>query len=147
MTNKIEDVVTFDGGTAGWITTAKLSIRPKNMWQFLPKLGPAMLPQILLIVSLLSIASVAFAKPEVIATAHSPGKVLSVSLSIDEGRLSYAVARFGQPVIAPSRLGFLLQGAQSLDRNIALVSQEISSFDATWEQPWGESRLVRNHYQ
>lgn len=89
----------------------------------------------------------AHAKPEVVATAHSPGKVLSVSLSIDEGRLSYAVARFGQPIIAPSRLGFLLQDARSLDRNIALVSQESSSFDGTWEQPWGESRRVRNQYQ
>ena len=70
----------------------------------------------LFIVSLLAIATSAVAKPKIVATATSPGKVLSVNLSIDEGRLSYSVSRFGQPVIAPSRLGFLLQGAQSLDR-------------------------------
>ena len=106
-----------------------------------------MFPRILFIVSLLVISTLAIAKPKMVATATSPGKVLSVNLSIDEGRLSYSVARLGQPVIAPSRLGFLLQDAQSLDRNIALVSQETSNFDETWEQPWGESRLVRNHYR
>lgn len=106
-----------------------------------------MLPRILLIVSLLSISTIAIAKPEIVATAQSPGKVLSVNLIIDEGRLSYSIARLGQPVIAPSRLGFLLQDAQSLNRNMALVSQETSSFDETWQQPWGETRLVRNHYQ
>jgi alpha-glucosidase len=106
-----------------------------------------MFPRILFLVSLLASSAIAVAMPKVVATAHSPGKVLSVKLSIDEGRLSYAILRFGKPVIAPSRLGFLLQGGQSLDRNIALVSQKSSSFDATWEQPWGETRMVRNHYQ
>ncbi len=95
------------------------------------------------LVSCLVFAHAAMAKPEIVATAQSPGKVLSVSLSIDEGRLSYAISRFGKPVIAPSRLGFLLQDAQSIDRNIALVSQDSSSFDATWEQPWLGWRLVR----
>jgi alpha-glucosidase len=105
-----------------------------------------MFPRILFLVSLLATSAIAFAKPQIVATAQSPGKILSVNLSIDEGRLSYAILRFGKPVIAPSRLGFLLQDAQSLDRNIALVSQDSSSFDATWEQPWGETRMVRNHY-
>ena len=37
----------------------------------------------------------------------SPGKVLGVAVTFDDsGRPSYAVRRYGQPVIAPSRLGF-----------------------------------------
>ena len=27
-----------------------------------------------------------------------------------------------------------------------LASQSTRSFDETWEQPWGESRFVRTHY-
>lgn len=106
-----------------------------------------MFQRIVFLVGLMAMPTLAIAKPGIVATADSPGKVLSVNLSIDDGRISYSVSRLGQPVIAPSRLGLLLQDAQSLDRNMALISQETSSFDETWEQPWGETRLVRNHYQ
>jgi alpha-glucosidase len=86
------------------------------------------------------------AKPEVVATAHSPGKVLSVELLIDEGRASYRVKRFGETLIAPSRLGFLLRNTEKLERNLELAAQSTSQHDATWEQPWGESRFVRDQH-
>lgn len=77
----------------------------------------------------------------------SPGKVLSVELETDpHGRPSYRVLRNGRPVIASSRLGFLLADAPKLQRNLVLGAPRTRSFDETWEQPWGECRLVRNHY-
>ncbi len=82
----------------------------------------------------------------VVATVDSPGKVLHVELSLDEGRISYSISRFGVPVIAPSRLGFLLRSTEKLERNFALATQATRSVDETWEQPWGETRFVRNHY-
>ncbi len=85
-------------------------------------------------------------RAEVVAQAQSPGKVLAVAVSIDEGRASYSVQRLGVPVIAPSRLGFLLRDTEKLERNLELSSQHSSSFDARWELPWGERRYVRNHY-
>jgi alpha-glucosidase len=85
-------------------------------------------------------------RPEVVARVQSPGKVLAVEVSLDEGRASYTITRFGEVVIAPSRLGFLLRGAEKLERNLAIVAQSASTHDETWEQPWGESRFVRNHY-
>ncbi len=87
------------------------------------------------------------AHAEPVTRVDSPGKVLSVVLSIEDGRLEYQVLRFGEPVIAPSRMGFLLRGTGRLERNLALVNQQTSDFDETWEQPWGESRFVRNHYR
>ena len=87
------------------------------------------------------------AKSKPVARVDSPSNVLSVVLSIDDGRLDYQVLRFGEPVIAPSRMGFLLRGAGRLERNLALLNQQTSDFDETWEQPWGESRFVRNHYR
>jgi alpha-glucosidase len=99
-------------------------------------------PLLVLLTALFSCAS----RAEVVAEASSPGKVLRVQLSIDEGRASYSVLRLGEVVIAPSRLGFLLRDTEKLERNLQLASQHSSSFDSSWEQPWGERRHVRNHY-
>ncbi|MCG8276313.1 glycoside hydrolase family 97 protein [Stenotrophomonas sp. NLF4-10] len=86
------------------------------------------------------------ARADTLARIASPGDVLAVTLeSQHEGRIAYRVERKGQAVIAPSRLGFLL-GDGRLERNVELVGQSSSSFDETWEQPWGERRLTRNHY-
>jgi len=81
-----------------------------------------------------------------LARVGSPGEVLAVALeSQHEGRIAYRVEHRGQAVIAPSRLGFLL-GDGRLERNLELVGQSRRSVDETWEQPWGERRLTRNHY-
>jgi alpha-glucosidase len=87
---------------------------------------------------------VALAAPVQIA---SPGKVLSVQIDTDpDGRPSYRVLRNGKPVIASSRLGFILADAPKFERNLVLGTPTTRSFDETWEQPWGERRLIRNHY-
>ncbi len=84
---------------------------------------------------------------DVVATADSPDHALSVKVMVDgEGRLSYEVDRKGATLIAPSRLGFLLANARELDGHFSLDGQEASTHDDTWEQPWGERRFVRDHY-
>ena len=86
------------------------------------------------------------AHADTLARIASPGNVLLVTVdSQHESRPSYRVERNGQTVIAPSRLGFLL-GDGRLERNVELVGQSSRSVDETWEQPWGERRLTRNHY-
>lgn len=81
-----------------------------------------------------------------LARVASPDGALVVTLeSQHEGRLAYRVERNGEAVIAPSRLGFLL-GDGRLERNLALTAQSSRSFDQTWEQPWGERRFIRDHY-
>jgi alpha-glucosidase len=99
---------------------------------------------LLAIVALL-LAGIAHA--ETVASVESPGKVLRVELDVGgEGRIGYRVQRNGTLLVDTSRLGFLLQDARQLLRGFALTSQQARSFDETWEQPWGERRYVRNHY-
>lgn len=87
------------------------------------------------------------ARAETIARISSPDGIVSVEIDINrEGRASYAVLRNGALIIAPSRLGFLFVDAPKFERNLRLASQATRRFDETWEQPWGEARLVRNRY-
>ena len=50
------------------------------------------------------------------------------------------------PVIAESRLGFILADAPKLERGFRLDGAERRSHDETWEQPWGERRYVRDRH-
>jgi alpha-glucosidase len=85
---------------------------------------------------------------ELIASATSPGKVLSVEVQLEnDGRLAYNIKRRGQPVIAWSRLGFILTNAPKFDGGFSLQGKRVTTHDDSWEQPWGERQLVRNHFQ
>jgi len=82
-----------------------------------------------------------------VAQVASPDGRNVVQLDINgEGRLAYRVLRDGKHVIDDSRLGIQLRNGRELLRNLKLDAQATSSFDETWEQPWGERRFIRNHY-
>jgi alpha-glucosidase len=100
--------------------------------------------QLLLIVIFLACSA---AHSATIATVVSPGDVLKVDVTLDpDGRPGYVVFRKGTPVIAESRLGFLLTDAPTMERNFKSLGVETRTVDETWEQPWGERRYVRNHF-
>jgi alpha-glucosidase len=85
---------------------------------------------------------------EVLGTVSSPNHAISVAVERDDGgHIAYAVQRNGKPLIAASKLGFLLANAPQLDNGFTLAKKTTSDHDDTWEQPWGERRYVRNHYQ
>ncbi len=87
------------------------------------------------------------AQAATVATTSSPDGRLKVELDLNgEGRLAYRIARKGQPLVSDSRLGFIFADDRQLLRNLKLYAQASRSFDETWEQPWGERRFVRNHY-
>jgi alpha-glucosidase len=99
--------------------------------------------------ALLWVAHVAIAaEPSTpVGSVSSPGNILQVSVWIDsEGHPLYTVSRSGAPVINESRLGFWLTDVPKLERNFKLEKASTRSFDETWEQPWGEWRRIRNHY-
>ena len=96
---------------------------------------------------LLALALPGFVHAEQVAQAASPDGRILVQLDLNgEGRLAYRVLRDGKPVIGDSRLGFILRNDRQLLRNLQLEKQASSSFDEAWEQPWGERRFIRNHY-
>ena len=76
----------------------------------------------------------------------SPGGVLEVVVTLEQGAPHYAVNRFGEPVVLPSRLGFELRGAGALRENFTVQNSARRSVDETWEQPWGEKKTIRNHF-
>lgn len=79
------------------------------------------------------------------ASVESPGKILKVTLQVDGGTARYQVQRLGDAVVDASRLGFELRDGR-LDRDFEITGSSTRAFDETWEQPWGERRLTRNHY-
>ena len=94
--------------------------------------------------ALIGWATLAQAAPQV-ASVESPSKVLKVSLLLDGGTARYRVERLGDTVVEDSKLGFALRDGR-LDRDFALLGQQRRCVDDTWEQPWGERRLTRNHF-
>lgn len=78
-------------------------------------------------------------------TVKSPDGKIEVKVSANNHRVSYAVNKENKEVILPSKLGFVLEDGDSLNR-FTITGTQYASFDETWEQPWGESRFVRNHY-
>ena len=81
-----------------------------------------------------------------------------LKLTAPAGRLSlkFWLNQQGQPcyqlllgettIVDTSSLGFSFQGAPPLSSHLKIVDNQFSSFDETWEMPWGEQRYVRNHY-
>lgn len=81
----------------------------------------------------------------------APGRVTSpdgrtvVEVFSTDGAPRYRVLRDGAEIIAPSRLGVRFAAGGHRDagdvRSVAMASR-----DTSWEQPWGERRMVRDHH-
>ncbi|MBO9713261.1 glycoside hydrolase family 97 protein [Sphingomonas sp.] len=97
----------------------------------------------LALISALALPAAAHAAPR--ECAQSPGKVLEVCVSVEDGRALYEVRRKGITVIAPSEMGLTFAGEPAA-RYTAIANVRRASADASWEQPWGEQRLVRDHH-
>ena len=96
------------------------------------------------------IIAIALASPalaEEVASASSPDGHITVSIDRDgEGHFSYAIAKDGVRLVDYSRLGFLMDNAPPLSRFLELEEVSTDSADTSWEQPWGENRVVRDHH-
>ncbi|MBV9527588.1 glycoside hydrolase family 97 protein [Sphingomonas sp.] len=84
---------------------------------------------------------------QAVASVDSPSHVLHVEVTLNpEGRVGYRVTRLGKPVIDDSRLGFLFTDAPEMLRNFAFAGLSTATSDSSWDEPWGEYRTIRNHY-
>ncbi|RHW18941.1 glycoside hydrolase family 97 protein [Sphingomonas gilva] len=77
--------------------------------------------------------------------AQSPGKVIELCVSVDEGQARYDVRRRGVEVLAPSALGLSFAGEPQA-RYTAIAAARRSASDTSWEQPWGEQRIIRDNH-
>jgi alpha-glucosidase len=76
----------------------------------------------------------------------SPDGKTSVSFILVDGSIYYSVGKEGKSIVNLSALGFELNGQPSFKCPFRVKNIGVSSFDETWEQPWGEEITVRNHY-
>lgn len=77
----------------------------------------------------------------------SPDKQLNLSFETSQdGFLSYTLINGTDTVLAPSRLGFVLQDGDSICRDLQIEDVALSSFDEVWHRQWGENKSVRNQY-
>ena len=95
----------------------------------------------MLALSLLSYGTLAFAADVL----TSPDGRLQVMVGIKGGKPFYSVSRDGKPVVNRSYLGFTLHDG-TLDNHFKIVGRSRDSKNETWTQPWGEDRVVNNHY-
>ncbi len=101
----------------------------------------------LFVLFILMLLSACQLKKNPIATIQSPESKVEVSFGLTERGKPYYRASFEKNLVMDtSLLGFELANL-SLDQGFSLVDITQSFFDETWEQPWGEQRLVRNHYR
>ena len=99
--------------------------------------------------SLVTLAAIAWAAAPAHAeslTLGSPDGKITVTVADDGGRATYAVSYNGQQVIAPSLLGMLFAEHHGFERGMVIAASTRASADSTWEQPWGERRLVRDQH-
>jgi alpha-glucosidase len=97
----------------------------------------------LALLAVLSAPAVAQASPR--ECAQSPGKVIEVCVSVEGGQALYEVHRKGVTVLAPSALGLSFKGEPAA-RYSDIVAAKRSATDTSWEQPWGEQRLIRDNH-
>ncbi|UAL10118.1 glycoside hydrolase family 97 protein [Caulobacter segnis] len=77
--------------------------------------------------------------------AQSPGKVIEVCVFTRDGQALYAVSKGGKPVLAAAPMGLTFAG-EAQARYTGITAAKRSASDTTWEQPWGEQRLIRDNH-
>lgn len=77
----------------------------------------------------------------------SPSGEINFTVNDDAGIPSYTVSYRGQTVIQKSRLGLEFKAVDGFVRDLKMVAHKTAAVDTTWEQPWGEQRLIRDNHR
>ncbi|MGF1555247.1 glycoside hydrolase family 97 protein [Paucihalobacter sp.] len=77
----------------------------------------------------------------------SPNDKISVEFNIDDSGHAFYITNFkNEVVIDTSYLGFEFTNAAPLKNDLKILNSEISTFNETWQMPWGEQLDVVNNY-
>ena len=80
-------------------------------------------------------------------TVTSPSKVNQINFDLSEdGQAFYVVSHNNSAVIDTSFISFDFKDQKALKDNFKVLNSRSSSFNETWEMPWGEQREVLNNY-
>ena len=95
-----------------------------------------------LLVALLAAAPAAWG-----AVVRSPDGRIAVTVDVDkDGLPQYSASYRGVEVMPAGKLGLRFQSQPAMDAGFRVAGTATASHDATWEQPWGERRFVRDHH-
>jgi alpha-glucosidase len=94
---------------------------------------------------LAALASPALAQAAERECAQSPGKVIEVCVFTKNGQAFYEVSKGGKVVLAPAAMGLTFAG-EAQARYSGITAAKRSASDTTWEQPWGEQRVIRDNH-
>jgi alpha-glucosidase len=98
------------------------------------------------VISFLLLISCSVEKDQLI-TINSPESTVGLQFGLDaEGRAFYTASYDSRSVTDTSYLGFEFKELDPFVSGLTLIGSGQTSFDETWEQPWGEERLIRNNY-
>ena len=103
-----------------------------------------LLPRVVLICSIVSVALAQDAAPHPFQVASPNGEIV-LTLSGQAG-LQYSVSFRGKPLIDPSELGLDIQGQAPLGPGWRYVNAQPGSTDESYTIPVGKTKDVRNHY-
>ena len=77
----------------------------------------------------------------------SPSGNITLKFTLSEqGMPTYQIEYKGIQVIKPSTLGFKIKEGKSLFNHFRLKKSCTSTYDEIWKPVWGESSIIRNHY-
>lgn len=76
----------------------------------------------------------------------SPDGKIIVRFALLDGVPYYSINRESESIILPSRLGFTFAQDAPLNAGLSIQDWEQSSFDETWQQPWGEVKEIRDQH-
>ena len=90
---------------------------------------------------------IAYAASAHAADVRSPDGRIVVTVDVGErGVPQLAMSYAGVQAMPAGALGFRFRAKPSFDRGYRVAGSRTAAHDDTWEQPWGERRYVRDHY-
>ncbi len=76
----------------------------------------------------------------------SPDKKISVTFDNSDTNLSYSVSYKGKSLVSKSKMGFKFKDMPSMDSNFEITDYYYSNYNETWEQPWGEQKVIKDNH-
>lgn len=77
---------------------------------------------------------------------ESPNKAIKLVFTDQNDLAQYKIAYKGMEIVKASKLGFVFVDSPSFYRDFSVAEVSRNTVDQTWEQPWGEQRLIRDHH-
>ncbi|WP_111308334.1 glycoside hydrolase family 97 protein [Confluentibacter sediminis] len=76
----------------------------------------------------------------------SPNSKIEVTIDVESESAQYSINYKDSLFIKPSKLGFELKGAQSLNKNFKVIGVQKSHSNTVWSQVWGENKDIVDNF-